>query len=228
MKPIQTQSINDQFYNYIKNEILEGSLKPGNQIDIESLVREFGISRSPIKTAIDKLVGEGFLVIRPRKGTFVTHIEPKELLEYLEIRFLIESYILEKSFKRYGSVIDKLKSTNSAALKAAKKGDYKEFMEQDRGFHRLIILQSKNRKLIAMYDQMHVYTSITLSLYRRPDRTERMFGGVNEHLQIITAIESGNVRKAVSEIKKHASIVIASFEKSMLTGEANTSSKDFL
>ena len=82
MKTIQTQSINDQFYNYIKNEILEGSLKPGNQIDIESLVREFGISRSPIKTAIDKLVGEGFLVIRPRKGTFVTHIEPKELLEY--------------------------------------------------------------------------------------------------------------------------------------------------
>ena len=228
MKTIQTQSINDQFYNYIKNEILEGSLKPGNQIDIESLVREFGISRSPIKTAIDKLVGEGFLVIRPRKGTFVTHIEPKELLEYLEIRFLIESYILENSFKRYGSVIDKLRSTNSTALRAAKKGDYKEFMEHDRGFHRLIILQSKNRKLIAMYDQMHVYTSITLSLYQRPDRTERMFGGVNEHLQIITAIESGNVRKAVSAIKKHASIVIASFEKSMLTGEANTSSKDFL
>ena len=68
MKTIQTQSINDQFYNYIKNEILEGSLKPGNQIDIESLVREFGISRSPIKTAIDKLVGEVFWSLDQERG----------------------------------------------------------------------------------------------------------------------------------------------------------------
>ena len=215
---INTKSIGDQIYEYLKNSILERNLKPGEKINIESLASRYSISRSPIKTAIDKLVGEGFLIIKPRQGTFVTTVKKEELIEYLEIRFMIECYTIENNYELVTpSIVKKLKSLNKLASNAAEKNNYKEFMQYDKELHMVIVSQNKNTKMKFMYNQLNIYTAITLTLYSKPARNKRMFDSITEHNKFIKALESRDALGAKEGMKKHAFKVIDGFKKLVIS-----------
>ena len=87
---INQSRISDQVYDYLRSEIVEGRLAPGERISPEELAERLKISKMPIKEAIERLAGEGLLEVQSRRGTFVTRLDPVELAETFEVRCALE------------------------------------------------------------------------------------------------------------------------------------------
>lgn len=74
-----TASISEKIYQLLRERIVFGQLSPGARIEIKNLKQELDVSPQPIKEAIFRLVGEGFITYVPRKGTYVREASLKEL-----------------------------------------------------------------------------------------------------------------------------------------------------
>ena len=82
-------------YEYIKKQIVNGSLLPGAIINEKELIQELAISRTPIREAIQRLAEEGLVVVMPSRGTIVSHISVNDIRQIYEARKLIEPYVVE-------------------------------------------------------------------------------------------------------------------------------------
>ena len=74
----------------LRSAIQDGTLKPGERLMEIPLAEELGVSRTPIREAIRKLELEGFVVMVPRRGTYVANISLKDITQVFEIRSALE------------------------------------------------------------------------------------------------------------------------------------------
>ena len=98
---IQTTLIVDQLYSDIKDRIIRGQLKPDEKLSVRTLCEYYGVSDTPIKQALNRLVTERFVDALPRRGMRVRCITKQDLHEAMEARQMIElfavPYAIEKA-----------------------------------------------------------------------------------------------------------------------------------
>lgn len=87
-------------YEYIKRKIIEGEFPPLGDISEEELQEKLGISRTPVREALQRLGEEGFVTVYPRKGTIVTDISLDLIYWLYEVRELNEPYIFRSACGR--------------------------------------------------------------------------------------------------------------------------------
>ncbi|MGH9159889.1 MAG: GntR family transcriptional regulator, partial [Vicinamibacteraceae bacterium] len=90
VKPLENVSLGEQAYQLIKRQIVEGRLAPGEKLDILELSKALGVSRSPIKDALNRLALEGMLTVHPQRGTFVSTIAADDIEQLFDARLMIE------------------------------------------------------------------------------------------------------------------------------------------
>lgn len=90
-------TIVEQAVEIIRGKILRGELAPGDPLRQEALAEELGISRVPVREAITRLQGEGFVTIFPHKGAYVCGISADEVRETFEIRIRLEPWIFSRA-----------------------------------------------------------------------------------------------------------------------------------
>ena len=86
-----TASINEKIYQLLRERIIFGEYAPGSRIEIKNLSQELNVSPQPVKEAIFRLAGEGFITIVPRRGTYVRQATLKDLVNMVEARILYET-----------------------------------------------------------------------------------------------------------------------------------------
>jgi DNA-binding GntR family transcriptional regulator len=79
-------------YDYLFSAIIDGTFPPGFLLRQEELAAKFGTSRVPLREALRQLEAQGLVVLRPRRGYAVAHLNAKEIVEVLQLRMLIEGY----------------------------------------------------------------------------------------------------------------------------------------
>ena len=75
---IHTETIKDQIYDILRQQIMDGTLRPGDKIVEQSIADQLNVSRSPAREAIKQLVGDGFLTYIPNRGAFVKNCRPRK------------------------------------------------------------------------------------------------------------------------------------------------------
>ena len=78
--------LNQKVYNILKNAIVRGDLKPNSRLMLSEIPKSLGISKTPIREAINKLASEGFVKMIPNRGIIVKKIDISNVQEILEIR----------------------------------------------------------------------------------------------------------------------------------------------
>ena len=91
-KRLKSVGLKQQIQTRLKQAILDGSLAPGEQLVEGEIARQFGVSRSPVREAIQELESQGYVVKKPRRGTFVTELTPQAVTEIYSLRVLLEGY----------------------------------------------------------------------------------------------------------------------------------------
>lgn len=143
-------------FEYLRNAILAGELKPGERLMEVTIADQLGVSRTPVREAIRKLEKESFVIMIPRKGAYVADLTKKDILEVLEIRKELEGFaaylaadrmtLTEK--EKLGQVVE---SFNESLINM----DKKNMIESDNQFHSLIFEGTKNQRLINIIYDLH-------------------------------------------------------------------------
>ncbi|MBS7526574.1 GntR family transcriptional regulator [Fusibacter paucivorans] len=143
-------------FEYLRNAILSGELKPGERLMEVTIADQLGVSRTPVREAIRKLEKENFVIMIPRKGAYVADLTKKDILEVLEIRKELEGFAAALAAERMndtereklGRVIEDF---NDGMINM----DKKRMIDCDNEFHSLIFYASKNQRLINIIFDLH-------------------------------------------------------------------------
>jgi DNA-binding GntR family transcriptional regulator len=153
-----------------------GELKPGDQVNEAEIARQAGISRGPVREAIQQLVGEEILVNYPHRGTFVTEWDERDIEEVYSLRAVMESYGASLASQRMlPEEYDELEGIVAEMIKRANEGDGPGVFELDLKFHLrtyefsrhnlLCNLLAKLRRRIYIYLKMDANTTPNLVSY---------------------------------------------------------------
>ncbi len=93
MAPIKRGALAEEIVSYIREQILEGEMKPGEKIDQDAIGEFLDVSRSPIREALVVLGQEGLVVITPRRGAFVAEISPDDVIDHYELFGLVSGRV---------------------------------------------------------------------------------------------------------------------------------------
>ncbi len=200
---IDISNINEKVYQLLKKRIIDRTYPPGYKLTIRELQNTFGVSNSPIKDALFKLAGEGFIDITSRKGTFVKEITLSDVLEIEQIRIIIESGAVEVVAQNItDEELADLDAFYRDTLMQGEKFNYIRFMEKDFIFHNEIIRLTKNKRLLQIYEQLNAHLQI--ARYRAVHNIKDRLPWTNDdHLEILQSLQMGDPEKAKKAITQH-------------------------
>jgi DNA-binding GntR family transcriptional regulator len=200
-------SLRERAYRHLQAKMRDGQLSPGSLVSEESLAREIGISRTPVREAIKQLAHEGLLEAVPRYGTIVRTPDRAELEELYELREALETYavgraaerrtaedlqILERLLGEIGSLSGELLASGKKALEGAL---LRRFLAADMGFHLRLIEAAGNRRIRKVLAQSHVLTGI-FGTPRQAHTAEVVRETWRSHSRILSAVRRGKGAEA--------------------------------
>jgi DNA-binding GntR family transcriptional regulator len=203
MKAIKTQpNLKEAVYHRLKESIIGGDIPPGSKLVETQISRELGVSRTPLREAVNRLSQEGLLQIIPRRGTFVRRHSLLEILESLEIREALEGLAARLAARQATpDIVLKMKDCFSGFSQKNVEQSIQDYARQNVRFHHLIIQASGNRRLIEiirnLYDQMDLVRLHTIVL---PGRARK---SLSEHREIIRLIEQKKGDLAEKRLREH-------------------------
>ena len=103
-KPLlNIKSLKEQVYEYLREQMRTGGLRPGSAIDMEETSRRLGVSETPLRDALLQLEMEGFVTILPRRKIVVNALTLRDIRDFYEIIGALESAALRAAFARLGA-----------------------------------------------------------------------------------------------------------------------------
>lgn len=187
---IDQRALSAQVYHILKERIINDVFKPGEKLSIEALAEEFGVSRSPVKVAIDQLREEGLVAVARNHGTFVNTLSEREVIDRLNVREMMEAYAAcAVSLPVTGRVAEVLAHdlAEEEKLLGAPMDDTVFLRRNDLNahFHETLLEAADNAYLTRLYRRVNVRMVVLRSYRKRPLRDVRDV--YREHVAIYQA-----------------------------------------
>lgn len=145
-------------YTILRNRIVGGHYSPGLHLREEPLGRELGLSRTPVRAALRRLVNDGLATADPGKGIRVSEWSEADIEETFRLRIILESHATELAALRGGDeLVERLAKCNQVMATAIARSDDESItiiQETNREFHRTLIDFAGSPRLRAILDPM--------------------------------------------------------------------------
>jgi DNA-binding GntR family transcriptional regulator len=196
----------EEAYRVLRDRIFARQFACGERLDLPSIERQFGISRTPLKAALGRLASEGLVEIVPRRGTYVTTPTPEAIDDAFSVREVLEVYAVTCSVRcMTDAQLGRLERIVEATLRITKVEDhapiYHKYAELDHRFHALILEAAANDVLTKLWGQVHAHVQIARIRYRRGDR--KLDLTTKEHQSILAALQARDAVKAETLMREH-------------------------
>lgn len=123
-------------YEELRKQILTLKLKPGAPLDEVSLAAQFGLSRSPVRDALARLITEGLVTILPNRTTLVTPFEIEEFPKYIAALDLTQRAVTRlAAINRSDTDLERIRRANTAYIAALATGNFQAMSERNKEFH---------------------------------------------------------------------------------------------
>lgn len=186
----------------IRQAITVGIFKPGERLMEIQLAEEMGVSRTPVREAIRKLELEGFVVMIPRRGTYVADISIKDISEVYEIRTALEILAAGLAAERISD--EELKEMQRLLLEIDKymeEDNLEKIVETDIAFHDVLYQASRNERLGNIISNLR--EQITTLRGRSMHYPGRLGDTLQEHKLIVESIAKRDVEQAQEAARQH-------------------------
>lgn len=195
-------SLKDRAYEVIKDAILTLRLEPGAPLVESDLATTLGISKTPVRDALQALEREGFVARVPFKGTYVTEVTVKDIAEVFQLRAVLEGLAARLAAQALTSEeLDQLAQDLDAAEVALEQGDLILCSEKGRNLHRAIIDRASNQRLGVIIHNLddHVQRFRVMS----DQIGGRLDISCQEHRRILHALHERDSDAAEEAIRDH-------------------------
>lgn len=189
------QTMGDQVYTILRKDICEGRFAPGARLQEIELSEALGVSRSPIREALRRLVSDGLLLTVPNKGTYVKEFTCKDIDEIFDMRVMLESYSIRRSQKNMTAerkqqlfdILNVLEKTHT-------EDNVEQYTRADEELHNAIVALGENSLVNSTYARVRSMNQ-QFRVFSLADRT-RFDDSLEEHRQIIHALVNGDTAEA--------------------------------
>jgi DNA-binding GntR family transcriptional regulator len=191
-------NLNERVYDELRTRILTRQEPAGTKLSLHALAEELGVSRSPVHHALTRLVAEGLLTVRPRRGYYVTPVTARAVAEGYDVRLALELLAAERAVGRLelgqaAGFADLLDATEAAM-------SHEEWDTANAAFHEFQIDLARNALLSRFYRELSVNLMMQVI---RGGRVEGHANLVTEHRHIVDAFTSGDLAGAEAAIREH-------------------------
>ena len=189
-------------YERLRDEIVSGALKPGEQLAEARIAAELGVSKTPVREALIRLQRDGLVEIEPYRGARVVEPSADDVREILELRSLLECQIArDLAVRRPPDVLEALEASIADGKSALDAGDTRRLLDDLTEFSDILAEACGNSRLVKLLvDLRSVLLLIGNTSLRAPGREER---SIAEHELILAAIRLGDPDAAVRTTEAH-------------------------
>lgn len=186
----------------LRDAIRKGILKPGERLMEIQLAEELGVSRTPVREAIRKLELEGYVIMMPRRGTYVANLSIRDVNEVFEIRTSLDSLASGLAAERItDEELESLQRLLVLISEYIENNNMEKIVETDMQFHDLLYQASRNTRLVGIiYNLREQLTRFRATSMSFPGRLKAT---LEEHRRIVEAIAQGEVKEAQQAAEYH-------------------------
>ena len=187
----------------VRNAILDGTFRPGSQLREVQISTELGISRAPLREALNRLELEGLVVRIPFRGAFVAEVSRENIAEIAALRTVLEPYAVKCALPHLNTAEGRaeLADAVNALSERTRAGDRPGSNEAHMMLHGLLYRASGNQ---ALYDVWRSWES-QLRLFLAVDQLSfpQLSGLAEAHYSLLAAIETGNTKQIRRAVVSH-------------------------
>jgi DNA-binding GntR family transcriptional regulator len=186
----------------LRDSIVDGTLVAGSQLSEAELAARFGVSRGPVREALQRLIQEGLVRAEPHRGVFVpvlTELDVRDIylardaLETTAVRHIIATSRTQEAAEALDRVVELM-------AKAEADDDWEAVGRYDLEFHTVLVTATGSERLQRMFSTVISETRLCLGVLTAADARSDLVG---EHRQIASLVRKGETEKALSVLKQH-------------------------
>lgn len=191
----------DPIADAVQDAIGEGRLPAGTRLGEEELSRYFGVSRTLVRQALQRLSFAGLVTLRPNRGAFVAEPTLEETAAVYAARRLIEAEIIAEATRHCtANDIRRLRNHLKLQVQAESKGQRSVLLRLLGEFHLVIAAMGGNAILAEIVAQLVPRTTLSLALFERRDLPSC---AVDEHRLLIDLMAKGDAKAAAQAMRRH-------------------------
>ena len=202
MVGVDTRPLRQQIADALQGAILNGELKPGEPLVETDIAARLGVSRAPVREALQLLANSGLVETIPYRGTTVRSLSARDIEEVYSMRTVLETFALRRAMAHDASgLAAALKSICDSMTGHATDGDWASVSEDDQRFHHQLIEMADHRLLDHVWGDLNVRVRQIMAL--RNLQNDDSMTIVYNHLPIVEAIEDGDLETASAKLADH-------------------------
>ncbi|MDO4323843.1 MAG: GntR family transcriptional regulator [Lachnospiraceae bacterium] len=202
MGSVETKSLSQEIYSRLKWEILNMTIKPGAFITEQNLARQYQMSKTPVREALNRLAADELVTVLPHKGYVVTEISYGELLEIFQFREILEVAAVELAMQRITKEqLEQLKELSEEMPEVNFDNGYiKVNTPVNDRFHSYLVSISNN----SLFMQTHARVMEKLYRVLLMDTQESKVHAIRtEHMELVALMIEGNKSGACDYMREH-------------------------
>ena len=196
------ETLTDQAHRSIKRYILGGDIPTNERLTEGFFAERLGISKSPVREALNALQNEGLLRIEPRRGIYLRRFSAKEIFDLYGLREALEVYATQIVLIT-PEFIRTLQESLARTEQLLSENDKSSYIEEDIAFHRAIVVSTENEQL----SQTHSNIQEKLWLCRCQTYQLTSPDTPSAHFAITKAFEEGDREQAIQATRRHIRFV---------------------
>lgn len=194
--------LSERLRESIEEEIATGQLPPGTHLDEVELAARYGVSRTPIREALNLLLGEGLVESGARRGLVVAQVSAARLIEMFEVMAELEAMCARLASRRItDEEIAALEAIHEACRSAAATRDSDAYFYANERFHHALYAASHNgflaEQAAALQRKLRPYRRLQLRVRHRVN------GSFAEHQAILDALRAGDSEAVTTHVRNH-------------------------
>ncbi len=180
----------ERLYRTLRQQVMHGELAPGQPLTLRGLARQFGVSMTPAREAVRRLVAEGALTLSSSGRISTPELSPERIEELAAIRAMLEPEMAARALPRaHFALIERLGAINVLNAEAVARQDAVAYLRTNLEFHRTLYLRAQTPAMLAMCETVWLQLGPTMrALYARLRRNEPP----QHHRHILAALRAGD------------------------------------
>jgi DNA-binding GntR family transcriptional regulator len=196
---IDKKPLREEIHARLRERIIAGSFPPGSRLQDVRVALELGVSRTPVREALLRLVKEGLVESDPNRGFFVAPLSRAEVLEIYPIVWTLECLTLEASSPPTSPQIETLRQINAEMASVA--ADPLRSLELDMRWHHALVGLSGNQRLMDLVAGLKQLVRRYETVYMQDESLVRR--STREHTAIVKALVQKKTRLAAQLLKEN-------------------------
>lgn len=189
-------------YDNIKQYILDGKLDEGARLTEEFLANALGISKSPIREALNRLETEGLIRIEPRRGAYLRDFTTKDINDLYDLREALETHVV-RTIHLTPELLAEVNQSVQRMRRYLQENDKPHYIDEDMRFHAVLATATQNERLCrALENVQNLIWIFRRKTYDLSSSTAQDF-----HEAIVKALSTGDRIQAEATMRKHISTV---------------------